>query len=175
MMTNKRLCSLLVIGLSLISICSHADDLVLELRPWPHAQARYGVASSIPLQFALINKGTSEVSVYLKEHDPTGESEPYPWGLNVKVIDENGVVLTKTDGFGDYYSSYFTSSVAYSEEEMEMPGDRILIPPGEIVLRVVNLRDILDGCLKCNLEAGKYQVQLKLGKMLSNTLEVLVK
>jgi len=94
-------------------------------------------------------------------HIPVGRSQdyngtlPYPMGFMAKVSDKDGVVLTRTATFGDWWTSYFDESGCRCPE---MPGDRITLKPREKVVRIVPLAVVLRGMdnLRGGLKAGDY-------------------
>ena len=98
---------------------------------------------------------------------------PYPAGMQARVIDAYGVVLTKTvDSRDGWWSSY----IRHSDSFEEMPGDRITLKPKESVVRIVPLRSILaglpGGLREGSLAAGEYKVQLRLGDVVSNEMKI---
>ena len=100
---------------------------------------------------------------------------PYPAGMQARVIDAYGVVLTKTvDSRDGWWSSY----INHSDSFKEMPGDRITLKPKESVVRIVPLRSILaglpGGLREGSLAAGEYNVQLRLGDVISNEMKIKV-
>jgi len=83
------------------------------------------------------------------------------------------VVLTRTATFGDWWTSYFHESGCRCPE---MPGDRITLKPREKVVRIVPLAVVLRGLdnLQGGLKAGDYAVELKLGDIISNRMNLKV-
>jgi hypothetical protein len=79
--------------------------------------------------------------------------------------------LTSNDVHKNEWWNWFYLS---SQMPVEEPGDRIAIPPGKHVTRVVPLDVLLRGCplLPDGLPAGRFAVQLRLGDVVSNVLEI---
>ena len=126
--------------------------------------------SALNIRCTFRNKSTKSLTFLLADHSDYHGTLPYPIMMSSRIIDSNGNVLTHTEDFGDWWTSYILSSQSYQE----MPGDRITLRPGEKVIRIVPLKSVLAGLrnLPNGIKAGKYTVELKLGDIVSNQLHI---
>ena len=115
------------------------------------------------------NVGTKPQSLFLKDHDSYHGTLEYPTWMMAKVINSDGNVLTKNNN-NEWWSWYSLWSTLF----IEMPGDTILLNPGEEVIRIVPLDVILKGLktIPDGLTEGIYKVTLKHGELISNQLEI---
>jgi hypothetical protein len=118
------------------------------------------------------NESKKAVTFLLADHSDYSGTLPYAIMLRAQVTDTNGNVLTRTKDFGDWWSSYVYSSDYFRE----MPGDRVRLRPGEKVVRIVELAEVLSGLgnLPGGLKAGEYIVKLRMGDIISNPMKLKV-
>ena len=104
----------------------------------------------------------------LRDHDPYLGTRPYPDSILLRVTDSAGKVLTHDCGDKD---GWWNPSSLESQFTLEEPGDRVMIPPGKHVTRVVRLDRMLAGCSGLpNLTSGRFTIQLGFGGAVSNPL-----
>jgi hypothetical protein len=122
----------------------------------------------IPVKIVFKNIGKKRASFVLpyNDRDPPG----YIWG---RLRDTKGALLTENNTHpGGWYSSWVQWSGFYDEN----PKDRLWLKPGEEYSRMVNLSALLAGChcLPNGVRAGTYRVQIALGNIVSNEVEIKV-
>jgi hypothetical protein len=128
------------------------------------ANGGYFEGQPISIRCVVENCGKAPREVLLKDHDPYHGTLPYPTTLTATLLDSEGRPLI------EHWSQY----VAWSTIFAEMPGDRITLKPGESVVRVVPLDEVLRAS-PIKVVAGSYRVRLRLGDLESNELAVIVK
>jgi hypothetical protein len=109
------------------------------------------------------NIGNKEVKLLLKDHDYYFGTLDYPWGIAVRITSKNGKTITEnaTDKDG-----WWSSSNIQSQMSELMPGDAIVLEPGESVVRRIPLQSVVFGLdldrPKKPFE-GDYSIELQLG------------
>jgi hypothetical protein len=135
--------------------------------------AEYVRGKQIPLQCRLKNVSGKKKGIVWPESGSSQEALPYPLLLTTRVRDESGKVLTENDRNKEgWWSWYF----AWQDEPKEKARQPIQLNPDEELVRIVPLDTILWGCpsLPQGLEAGTFKIQLALGEIVSNELEIIV-
>jgi small nuclear ribonucleoprotein (snRNP)-like protein len=129
----------------------------------------YVVGQRIGIRCKLKNAGSRPVTVVLRDHDPYLGTLRYADNLMVSVQDTAGRVITKCDMNKD---GWWTSFALMNQFPVEEPGDRLTIPPGKHVTRVIDLDDVLGGCpcLAGRLPVGRFVVQVRIDDVISNQL-----
>ena len=130
----------------------------------------YVAGRSITVAVA-VKGGSSPSSIHLKDHDKYHGTLDYPTSIAIRVVDEQGRVLTTNDlSHDDWWSRYYLWSTLFAD----MPGDVIELSPGEEVIRIVPIDQVLLGCpsLDGGLRPGHYAVQLRVDGVLSNELGI---
>ena len=86
------------------------------------------------------NISDKPVPLLLKDHDHYHGTLDYPFGINIKILNDEGVVLTATypDNGGWWASSRYSA-----QSSSLMPGDIIILEPGEQVIRKISIDDVL--------------------------------
>jgi hypothetical protein len=131
----------------------------------------YKAGDPIPVRCVFKNHISTPVTILLRDHDPYLGTLPYPDEIQARVSDSSGQILTTNDvSNNEWWNSFYSSS----QLMLERPGDRVTISPGEQVTRVIPLERVLGGCpgLHDGLPAGRYTVQLKLARLVSNPLVI---
>jgi len=109
------------------------------------------------------NIGNKEVKLLLKDHDYYSGTLDYPWGIAVRITSKNGKIITENAVDKD---GWWSSSNIQSQISELMPGDAVVLEPGESVVRCVPLQSVLSG-LELGSPAkpieGDYSIELRLG------------
>jgi len=137
----------------------------------PHV---YIEGKAISIRCVIRNVSRRPQLVELKDHDAYHGTLRYPVGITAKVVRESGEVLTQNeiDRSGEgWWSQYFVWSTTFNPR---MPGDTITIPPGEVVIRLIPLDQVIEmhPNLRSGLRSGTYTVQLRLHLIKSNSLTI---
>jgi len=164
-----------------------ADELEFRIRQADYDGQKPGCYVSgtrIPIQLEFANEGDDRVSVTIVDHDRNGNQQRYPDGLQIRVIDAKGQVLTAHglnlgDNNREWWTSQYLSSTLVTEDEREMPGHEIVLEPGASVRRVYDVATVAGGCRSCPVSfweftPGKYFVELRLNGLRSNQFEIAV-
>jgi hypothetical protein len=123
---------------------------------------------AIPVKVVFKNTGRKPSSFVL----PSNERDP-PGFIWARLKNAQGALLTENDTLKDgWWTSWVLRSGTYKENRK----DRISLKPGEEYTRSVDLSILLAGCpcLPKGLKAGTYRVQLALGEIVSNEIELTV-
>jgi hypothetical protein len=146
-----------------------AESSTLQISAVGNEPFRQG--EPMPVRCVFANPGAQPVTILLRDHDAYLGTLEYPGEMQIHVVDAAGRLVTKNEIDGDGWWNWFYLSSQFSVEE---PGDRITIPPGDHVTRVVHLEDILRGCpgISAGLARGRFTVQLRLGNIVSNSLVI---
>ena len=92
----NRLSAVLLWALAGFSVHA-AEGLLLRIQhPGQEGRSRgsYVGGTRIPMQLEISNSGDDRASVTIVEHDLNGNREAYPDGLQIRVVDGRGRVLT---------------------------------------------------------------------------------
>ena len=118
------------------------------------------------------NRSKKTVRLMLADHNNYTGAKPFPLGLKAKVTDADGEVITYSIDMGDWYTSHYYAEGNYQDT----PADWVRIRPGEKVVRIVPLAVVLRDLGEDwgGLKAGEYTVQLRLGAVISNRLNLMV-
>lgn len=131
----------------------------------------YEEGDPIRIRCIFRNNGRSSLSFRLADHDSYHGTRPYPFGMRVRVRNLAGVVLSASQEFGEWWTQYYLSSGVY----LEMPGDRITLKPGEQVVRIVPLDEMLLGNQALGkMIAGEYIVEMEIEGIVSNKMKLKV-
>jgi hypothetical protein len=134
----------------------------------------YKQGGSIYVRCIFLNVSSKTQTILLSDHDDYAGTRPFPFGLLARVWNPSGEVITTNefDAEGWWSSEYGSSAIFF-----EKPGDRILLKPGAKVVRIVPLDLLLQGCktIPHGLSAGQYSVQLSIGKLISNKIEIKIR
>lgn len=111
------------------------------------------------------NAGKKEVRLLLKDHDDYHGTLDHPWGLQVRITDQAGKVLTAGAAAID---GWWSSSVVCSQLSQVRPGDAIVLRQGENVVRRVSLDSVLFGLdlgspAHPKITIGVYTIEVRLG------------
>jgi hypothetical protein len=137
----------------------------------------YESPDQMTLKIQIKNVSPKSVPLLIKDHNRDGYQRPFLWGLEAKIIDEEGNVLTHNSitiekGGSDWWTSAKLESHA-CDPSCFMPGDKIEIPPGKHVNRVIQLGQLIGGIPGViRLKPGKYSLQLRLGDVVSNSVHL---
>ncbi len=121
-----------------------------------------------------VTGGSSPSSIHLKDHDSYHGTLDYPTSIVIRVTDARGQSLTSNDiSDDDWWSFYYLWSTLFED----MPGDVIELAPGDELIRIVPIDQVLAGCpgVGGGLQPGRYVVQLRVDGILSNELEIEVR
>lgn len=134
----------------------------------------YREGGPVSLRCAFVNTSARRQEILLADHNDYSGTLPFPIGLLARVWDSSGELITTNEisPEGWWSWSYNSSAVFF-----ERPGDSITLRPKEKVIRIVPLEAVLRGCktLPEGLKPGRYSVQLKLGDLVSNKIEITIK
>jgi len=139
-------------------------DVSFELyqpgRLWNAAVRKYAVGKPVCVLCFWRNEGNQPYAILLKE---VGSQFPYP--MCVRVTENDGIPLRADPTDNDWYSPWFLRSEMFAYE----PGDIILLYPGEMISRTIELDQFLDHepYFREGFPEGKYSIQLTLGDLLS--------
>jgi hypothetical protein len=161
--------SFLVSAVALSGEPKQAAPLVLQISAtgWGEGGKPYEVGKPISVRVELKNKGAKPLTLMLRDHDPYLGTRPYPDSMLLRVSDSNGTVLTGGCGRDGWWNPGSVESQLVVEE----PGDRITIPPGKHVTRVIPVDVMLAGCSRLpSLAPGRFVIQIGLGGAVSNSL-----
>lgn len=130
----------------------------------------------IRIRCLIRNRGKKSVKFKLKDHDAYFGTLPYPIGAYVRVVRDDGTVVTANEldssgeGWWTKYSQWGTTF------RPMMPGDVVVIPPGDLVVRYFPIDEMIDMApgAKEGLSEGVYSIQLNLNRLLSNVLVISV-
>jgi hypothetical protein len=136
-------------------------------------------ARKIPIQVIVMNRSTTTLDLLLRDHDDSGYHQAVLSGLQARLLDASGEVLTRhstAKGGPDqewWTSAYLDSTACVGDKDCEQPGDRVSIPPGQQVRRVIDLTSLLAGgpSLAGRLRTGAYRLTLRLGNLVSNEFQ----
>lgn len=90
------------------------------------------------------NITSNSVSILLKDHDSYHGTLDYVFGIQVRISDSQGHVLTTTTPNSD---GWWASAGFSSQMSALMPGDVVVLRPGETVIRSFRLEDVLRSLL----------------------------
>jgi hypothetical protein len=116
------------------------------------------------------NVGKSEVKLLLKDHDAYHGTLDYPWGIQVRITGKNGKVITENTVEKD---GWWDGSNIQSQLSKIMPGDAVVLKPGETVVRLIPLQSVLanlgdlPGLSGQQPSPGDYFLKLRLGGILA--------
>jgi hypothetical protein len=151
---------------------------VIKFEISPHFMREEGGAyhegGPISIRSVFVNAGAKQQSIVLSDHDDYSGTLPFPVGVRAKVWDSLGKVLTENDNSDEgWWTSYYLSASTYEEK----PGDKILLKPGEKVVRIIPLDIMLRGCkgFPNGVLSGRYTVQLSIEGITSNKTEIMIK
>ncbi|MCI5133409.1 MAG: hypothetical protein D3904_18320 [Candidatus Electrothrix sp. EH2] len=159
----------------------------LEIRPVQirgMEAGRYLFDAPIPIQLEISNKTARKTDVTLDEHYRDGRPHRL-WGVKVRVRDAEENMLTQNGLSRPELRDWWTFGYLHSDVDVCTIGvdchlsddiDTVTLAPGEKVQRIVNLDWFLLGAplLHGPLPPGRYSLEVKLNKMTSNSLEILV-
>ena len=156
------------LGLSKIATSLKRLSFTIDRHPgW--AGDEYEEGQPIRIRCTFKNTGRRTLTFRLADHDSYHGTQPYPFGLRVRVSNLAGVVISATPEFGEWWTHYYRSSGVYPE----MPGDRIRLQPGQQVIRIVPLDEILVGNrVLGRLVAGEYLVEMEIEGIVSNKMKI---
>ena len=151
------------------------SPIKFELHPHLLAEngGSYREGGPVSLRCAFVNTSSRRQKILLADHNDYSGTLPFPIGLLARVWDSSGELITKNDLSPDgWWSWSYNSSAVF----FERPGDTITLRPKEKVTRIVPLEAVLRGCktLPEGLKPGRYSVQLKLGDLVSNKIEITI-
>lgn len=89
------------------------------------------------------NISKEPVSFLLKDHDDFHGTLDYPFGIEIRITDCNGVVLTATSSRKK--EGWWASSCMHSQFSRITPGDIITLKPNEYVIRSIGIDDVIGG------------------------------
>ena len=118
------------------------------------------VGLDVPIYCRWTNTGKKAVKLLLKEHDSYHGVLDYPWGLEVRLTDETGKVITGGEG-GWWSSAYLASQISEVERR-----DAVTLKPGERIARKVRLSEVVTSLLPSPL-SGRFRVEIRLGAIQS--------
>ena len=157
--------------------CTSQDGITVEisLAGWAASgrDRTYRAGHPISIKTIIRNTGRSSRRFLLDDHDEYHGTRPFPHGTTARIRDSRGAVLTRNKvSNDDWWSSGYLDSFLHRE----MPGDAITFQPGEEVVRIVPLEQVLLGCdgIRNGLRRGSYTVQLSLCGVVSNELAIRV-
>ena len=160
-----------------ISVMSQKEPAIkFELNPHFLAEngGSYREGGPVSLRCTFVNTTTERQEILLSDHNDYSGTLPFPVGLRARVWASSGELVTKNEisPEGWWSWSYNSSAVFF-----ERPGDRITLRREEKVIRIVPLDEVLRGCktLPEGLKPGRYSVQLKLGELVSNKIEITIR
>jgi hypothetical protein len=148
-----------------------APSLTLQVSTagWAEKGGPYRLGEPMAVRVVMTNRSSKSVTLMLRDHDPYLGTRPFPDSISVLVKDPAGRILTSC---GDK-AGWWNQGVRESQFIVEEPGDRMTIPPGKHVTRVVRLHKMLNGCSSLPaLGIGQYSIQLALGELVSNPLKL---
>ena len=125
------------------------------------ANGGYTTGRPVLVRCVIENRGAEVREIGLKEQDEYHGTLPYPTSLTITVRDMQG------NPFVERWTQY----VLWSEGFDQLPGDRVALGPGEKVVRIVSIDQILIGA-PFQLDAGSYRIQLRLDDVISNELTI---
>jgi hypothetical protein len=138
----------------------------------------------IPIQLEIANKGDETKFIHIVDHDNEGHRLQYPDGLEIRVVDANGQVLTAHDMSSDerrkeWWSRQYIGSRHPMMSGHDLPGNRIELKTGAHVRRVYDITEVAGGCSSCpfylyEFPPGKYFIELRLNGLRSNQYEIIV-
>jgi hypothetical protein len=126
--------------------------------------------NTIRIKCTIENISGYPEEVFLQDHHDYHGTLNYPTSFYITIKDEQGNIITNE--FHDYFF--------WSSEFKEYPGDRMILHPGDKVIRFVRLKDIVGGNIN-KMDNGKYYINIVLiysdrneniKKYISNTLEI---
>lgn len=130
----------------------------------------------IMIRCLIRNIGKKSVKFSLKDHDAYFGTLPYPIEAYVRVVRDDGRVVTASEldssgkGWWTKYSQYGSTFRPI------MPGDVIAIPPAGVVARSFPIHEMIAMApgAKGGLGEGVYSIQLCINELLSNVLVISV-
>jgi len=177
-------------ALWLLPPCLVASGLIAAVLPPQDAvQINFPRQSQIRMEVAFDQKFTSHTSqaagfaawiycrwtnvsatgakLLLKDHDAYHGTLEYPWSLQVRVTDKTGNVLTENPTLKD---GWWSSAVLESQISKVMPGDVVVLKPGETVVRKVplerGLMGLTPGAADHRLPPdGEYSIEVRMGEI----------
>lgn len=137
---------------------------------WAESRVTYPIGH-VSIRCVFRNNGSQPAALLLKEHDEYLGRLAYPENIQARIENSAHKVLTVNELSKEgWWTWFYVSNQTYHEEV----GDRITIPRGEQVTRVLKLDDVLWACpgLPRGLPAGHFIVQLRVDTLESNRLEI---
>lgn len=150
-------------------------SMSISLAGWasPPGRGMYVAGKPITIRCVFTNQGSAPVSLLLKDHDDYHGTLSFPVGICARVTDATGAILTENEVAKDgWWSWYYHWSTMF----VPMHGDYITLNPGEGVVRIVPLDEVLLGAdkIRQGLKPGAYFVQLCIHDIVSNRLLIQV-
>jgi hypothetical protein len=164
----------LLLGAITPSLASPTTGLPLSLQistaGWAEAGGgTYRLGEPMIVRVVITNGSSKSATLLLRDHDPYLGTRPFPDSMSLLVKDSAGRILTSC---GDK-TGWWNPGIRESQFVVEEPGDRVAIPPGKHVTRVVPIDQMLNGCTSLPaLGIGRYSIQLALGELISNPLKL---
>jgi hypothetical protein len=145
--------------------------LSLTIDRHPGWNGEYEEGGPVNVRCTFKNMGHRSLTFLLADHSPYHGTQPYPFGMRIRVSNLAGVVLSGTYEFGEWWTHYYLSSDSY----LEMPGDRVRLRPNEQVIRIVPVAEMLRGNRSlAELTAGEYIIEMEINGIVSNKMRVKV-